>query len=144
MEANWVLYLWIGLGLALIVLEFVVPGLIIVFFGAAALAVALLVSLGLFPAWQSQIFVWAVLSLVLILVLRRQVRRWFPSLEEVGHPEESLVGESVQVLEDIPAGGEGRVRFQGSTWRAQSEEALSAGEVAKITGRDNILLYVSR
>ncbi|MBE7438730.1 MAG: NfeD family protein [Spirochaetales bacterium] len=138
------LYIWIFLGVALIVLEFIVPGLVVVFFGAAALIVALFISLGFFPAWQSQIFVWAVLSLLLILALRRQFRHWFPSLEEIGHPEESLTGEIVEVLEEIPAGGEGRVRFQGTSWKARSEQSIAAGEKVKITGRDNIILHVSR
>jgi len=138
------LYIWIVLGVGLIVLEFIVPGLVVVFFGVAALVVALAISLGFFPAWQSQVFVWAIVSLLLILALRRQFRHWFPSLEEVGHPEESLMGEIVEVLEEIPAGGEGRVRFQGTSWLARSNEAISAGEKAKITGRDNIILYVSR
>jgi hypothetical protein len=53
--------LWFLLGLALILLEFVVPGVILVFFGIGAWAAAVTTYFGLTASFQSQLLVFAVI-----------------------------------------------------------------------------------
>lgn len=139
-------WIWIGTGLALILFEFAIPGLVAVFFGAGAVLTGLLVALGLLDTFVAQLIFWVIASGVIIFSLREQVRRWFPALERYKPPEDEkdILGAVVEVVEDIGAEAAGRVRFQGSTWKAICREgAVDAGQRVKITGRDNLTLYVS-
>ena len=137
---------WIVLGVVLIVLELVVPGAVIVFFGVGAILTGILVSLGLLEGFGNQLLFFAISSMVLVLLLRKQVAQWFPALGDYNpyNEEEDLSGRIVEVLQDVkPDSDEGQVRYQGTTWKAKSKvSVISAGQKAKITGRDNLLLYV--
>ncbi len=137
---------WVILGVILLGLEFVIPGAVIMFFGLGAVLTGLAVALGLIKGLLGQLLFWAISSLVLFLLLRNQVKKWFPALEryELYDEDDDIRGKIVDVIKDIHPGEEkGRVRYQGSLWQAKSENAvLKAGQKAKITGRDNLLLYV--
>ncbi len=59
--------LWFLLGLALIFLEFVVPGVILVFFGIGAWAAAVTTYFGLTASFESQLLIFAVASILLLV-----------------------------------------------------------------------------
>ena len=136
---------WLVLGIVLILSEFLVPGLVVIFFGLGAVFVSLLVSLGWLPGLPGQLTAWALTSFLLIIVLRRQFRRWFPALESYTpfKEEEHWQDRPVEVLELITPEREGRVRWQGTSWIALSDERLEPGTLVKITGRDNLRLHVA-
>ena len=77
-------------GLAFLVLELVVPGLVLVFLGAGALLVALLIWLGLLTSWVTALIAWFISSLALLLGLRGLVVRLFPGEEETQSTDEEL------------------------------------------------------
>ena len=141
--ARWI---WIGLGVALIAFEFAIPGLVAVFFGVGAILTGLLVALGVLDSPPAQVLFWVVSSGVAFFTLREQVRRWFPAFERYKPPtgEDDLIGKEVEVIEAITEAEPGRVRFQGSSWKAICRSGpVAAGLRVKITGRDNLVLYVS-
>lgn len=137
---------WLIGGILLILLEFVVPGAIVVFFGLGAILTAAAVYFRMVDAPGLQFVFWSVSSLVLILIFRRQVRLWFPSLERYKPADEAteLLGTEVLVTQDVtPDSSEGRVRYQGTSWKARSTGGpIPAGSKAKIAGRKNIILYI--
>ena len=137
---------WLVLGGALIIAEFVIPGAVVIFFGAGAILTGAATALGWLPGPGSQLLFWMLSSLVLVGALRRQVRRWFPALESYNPPDETadMLGRTVQVLEDVSSEHErGRVRYQGTTWQARMKTGhISAGNRAKISGRDDLVIYV--
>ena len=57
---------------------------------------------------------------------------------------DALIGREVRVAEDIPAGGIGRVRIDGDSWQAQSNDGreIAAGERVRVLSYDSIILTV--
>lgn len=140
---------WFVLGLFLIVMEFFVPGVILVFFGAAAWIVCLTTWVGLTASSTSQLLLFAVASVCLIAMLRRWVRDKFSGhVSDIQNLEVNLdefTGKTVEVLETIEPGGmNGAVEFKGARWEAFSDETLVKGEAARIVSRDGIKLKVEK
>jgi membrane-bound ClpP family serine protease len=141
--------LWFLLGLALILLEFVVPGVILVFFGIGAWAAAVTTYFGLTASFQSQLLVFAVASVLLLVVLRKWIKGKFyghvANVQDQTQNLDEFSGHSVAVLQDvIPDKMEGVVEFKGARWRADSDEHIKKGEIAIITGVDGIILKVRK
>jgi membrane protein implicated in regulation of membrane protease activity len=59
-------------------------------------------------------------------------------------PIDSLVGEEVVLLGDLPAGGEGKAELRGVPWSARtaSGAALRAGQRCRVERIDGLTLWV--
>jgi len=141
---------WAVAGLALIALEALVPGLVIMFFGLGALATSLaLLAVDLEPAHQFLLF--AVVSAVSLFTLRGWFKKLFAGSAKADSRQvegiESLLGESAVVTEPVSPGGTGRVKLRGTFYTAQSAQALSEGDNVRVTGDprgDHSLLVVEK
>src|SRR5690606_27709481 len=71
---------WLLLGLALLISEFFVPGVVAVFFGIGALAVGLLTLAGVIESLPVQLLWFALISLVALFGLRRHCTRWLKGM----------------------------------------------------------------
>ncbi|MCK9995974.1 MAG: NfeD family protein [Candidatus Krumholzibacteria bacterium] len=145
MDFNPVL-IWFLAGLALIIFEFTLPGVILVFFGIGAWITALTTWMGLTNGWTSQLLVFAVSSVLMLVFLRRWFRaRFFGHSSEVQDPLENLDefrNQVVIVTEDIDPESGGKVEFKGADWSARCDTALSVGSRAVIQSVDGITLLV--
>lgn len=131
---------WFVIGLACVVAEFALPGLIIVFFGAGAWVVALIllaVDLNLF--WQLLVFIFS--SVAALWLLRH---RFVSRAESAADPTEEFVGASARVWEPLSRGQPGKVYFKGTLWKAEtlSPERLEKDQYVQITGTRSIVLLV--
>jgi membrane protein implicated in regulation of membrane protease activity len=140
--AAMVWWLWVVGGLALLVLEMVTPGgLFALFFGVGALCVSGLAAAGAGPVLQWVTF--PLLSVVLLATLRGrlQERLRSPASARV----DSLLGQEVLLIQDVPAGGEGKAELRGVPWTARAEGggALSSGQRCKVERVDGVVLYVT-
>ena len=136
---------WIVAGVVLMVLELIVPGMVLVFLGAGALTVALLVWLGLIQSWVVSITTWFILSLVFLLVLRGFFQRLMSGDTEKQSTDEDLdaFGEDVEVVEAIAPDRQGRIRYRGTTWEAACYEGtLEVGSTARIVYREDLVWVV--
>ncbi|MBI5496554.1 MAG: NfeD family protein [Deltaproteobacteria bacterium] len=136
---------WAVAGVAMMASELVVPGLIVVFPGAGALIVALLVWLGVLHGVMPCLLAWVVLSAVLLFGLRGWLMRKFPSEKAYAphNPDAEAYGTVVDVVEAIPADGAGRIRHEGTTWSATSRSgAIPAGARARLLFRENVAWVV--
>jgi len=134
-------WIWVLFGLALLVVEMVTPGgLFALFFGAGALCVAVVAAAGVTPVAQWIAF--PVLSVLLLATLRGRLQQRLRSSGSA--PVDALVGEEVLLLEDLPAGGEGKAELRGVPWsaRAAGGVALVAGQRCKVERVDGLVLYV--
>ena len=139
--------IWFLIGLGMILSEFFAPGIILVFFGLGAWTTAITTWMGLTTGWTSQLLVFAVSSVLYLVLLRRWFQARFAGFEDDQQdPKNQLddfVGQIVKVLEDIdPLDGSGRVEFKGAQWGARSTVAIAAGERARVIGVDSITLLV--
>ncbi len=138
--------IWFLVGLALILAEFMIPGVILIFFGVGAWLTALTAWLGMTPGWTSQLLAFAISSVVMLVLLRRWFRTKFFGYVEGGQNSEDnlddLAGHEVVVSQDIQPGETGKVEYKGAAWSARSDVPLSAGEPAVITRTEGITLIV--
>ncbi len=135
-------WLWVIVGLGLLVVEVATPGgLFAFFFGVGALCVAPLAALGFDPAWQWIAF--PIVSLLLVLVLRGRLQERLQAPR--GKPVDTLVGEEAVLLSDLPAGGEVQAELRGVPWsaRAASGIPMRQGQRCRVERVDGLVLYVT-
>lgn len=137
---------WLLLGLALLISEFFVPGLVAVFFGIGALAVGLLTLFGVIDSLAAQLLCFALISLAALFGLRRHCTRWFKGAvagrTERDLDNEGLLNQRVVVLTDF-VDDVGDVQLNGAKWDAESSDPLRAGDSAWVVGFSGIVLKVS-
>lgn len=139
--------IWLIGGLTLILLELLLPGGIVFFLGLAALIVSALLYAGLIGGWIQAFTVWFIASLTLLFALRGIVQKIIPAQIERAKTNQDLdaYGDIVEVRECIPVGGEGRIRFRDSTWRARNyrdDQDLEAGTKVRLIFRENLVWIV--
>ena len=146
MDFNPVL-IWFLAGLALIIFEFTLPGIIFVFFGVGAWITSLTTWMGLTPGWTSQLLTFSISSVVMLVLLRRWFRaKFFGHLSGGQDPLANLDdfrGQVVTVTADIDPVNGGKVEYKGADWSARCATALSAGSQAVIESADGITLVVT-
>jgi len=140
--------IWLGSGIFLMAIEFLVPGLVMVFVGLGALTVALGMHLGYIDEIVQQFITFFISSIIYLLTLRFLVLRFVPSdtRKENIDEDEEVIGSIVELVADINSGEFGRVEHSGSSWqaRAEGDQTILKGEQVKIIGRDNITWIVQK
>ena len=140
--------LWLGSGIFLMAIEFLVPGLVMVFVGLGALTVALGMHLGHIDGVLQQFITFFISSIIYLLTLRFLVLRFVPTVtrKENIDEDEEVMGSIVEIVADINSGEFGRVEHSGSSWqaRAEGDQTILKGEQVKIIGRDNITWIVQK
>ena len=135
---------WLILGLAFMGIEMfaVDVAFYLIFIGLAAVCTGLLELAGIILPMWGQWLVFAVLALVLMVFFRqklyKKLRGGLPGFEATS------VGQRVTVPEDLPAGGETRVRLRGSDWTAQNvgEEVIEKGSSVPVISTEGLILKV--
>ena len=132
---------WWALGLFLLGLEILAPGTFLMWFGLAALSVgtfALIVP----TSWTVQIFLFAVLSVVAVIVGRMVVRHLRPEDEESGLNDRGnrYVGRTYFLKEPI-TDREGRLNIDDTIWRISGPD-LPAGARVRVVAVDVARLIV--
>ena len=137
---------WMLLGLALLISEFFVPGLVAVFFGIGALVVGLLTLFGVIDSLAIQLLCFSLISLAALFGLRRHCARWLRGAvagrTEGDLDNAGLLNQRVAVLTDF-VDGIGDVQLNGAKWDAESADPLRAGDSAWVIGFSGIVLKVS-
>ena len=146
--SNLAISIWLGSGIFLMAIEFLVPGLVMVFVGLGALTVALGMHLGYIDGVLQQFTTFFISSIIYLLTLRFLVLRFFTSVtrKENIDEDEEVMGSIVELVADINSGEFGRVEHSGSSWqaRAEGDQTILKGEQVKIIGRDNITWIVQK
>jgi membrane protein implicated in regulation of membrane protease activity len=111
---------WFIIGLGLFLLELVIPGFFIFFFGLGAWITALVCLIG-DPGTNLQIIIFAITSVLSLIGLRRIIQKKFfyskgNQSEEV---EDEFTGKEALSTTDFGGNKNGKVEFKGTTWKAQ-------------------------
>lgn len=134
--------IWFLIGLGLLLLELVLPGLVILFFGIGAWVTALVCAItDINLNWQILIFLLA--SLLGLVVLRKYLRRKFFSRsdQEIQDQLEEFIGKKARALEDFKDGS-GKVEFKGTQWSARGDLQIRKGDWVTIQEKDGLTLIV--
>ena len=133
---NW----WILAGV-LLALELLVPSFFFLWFGAAALVVGILVQF--VPlAWQTQIALFAVLSIVALFASRLLIKRKNAGQDDsfLNRRGDRHVGKVFKCEAGIE-NGRGRVRIDDTIWLVSGPDC-AAGSAVRVTGVDGATLQV--
>lgn len=132
---------WLLLGLVLLGLEIVAPGVHFVWFGFSAMVVAGLVA-AFAVAWGWQVLAFSVIAAVLVMVMRNYASplKAKSDLPELNSRARQYIGRTAQ-LEDAISGGRGRVRIGDTMWIVAGADA-PAGTKVRIVDADGIVLKV--
>ncbi|UIJ70898.1 NfeD family protein [Aurantimonas sp. HBX-1] len=137
-------YGWWILGLLLLVLETVLPGVYLLFFGIAALVVGMNVLLigGAWFGWEQQVLAYVVVSAVAVFL----GRKWYGAKAEaqasgtLNKPTQRLIGREAVLSEDL-VGGRGRVGLEDSWWSVEGPD-LPKGTRVRVVGAEGSVLRV--
>ncbi len=137
--------IWFLIGLALFIMEFVLPGLIIAFFGVGAWIVALvclITDIGI----NTQLIIFIVSSVLSLFFLRKWLKGVFighsVSKQDLKEDLEEFIGQKAVVKEKITPKAGGKVEFHGTNWLAEADEEIAVETVVEIVGKENITLKV--
>ncbi len=137
--------IWFLVGIALLIMEFMAPGLIIAFFGAGACLVAI-VCLFADISLNTQLIIFIVSSVLLLIVLRKRLKGIFTghikSKQEMTEDISELVGERAVVTSAITPEANGKVELHGTDWQGQSDEEIAEGTAVEIVSKDGLTLKV--
>lgn len=134
--------IWFLIGLVLILLELVVPGLVLIFFGAGAWVTAL-ACWGFDMNINTQLLIFLISSTLSLLLLRNMIRKKYMDKKNPdGELEDEYIGKTAVAITSFNAGDVGKVLFKGSSWEAIANQAVTEGQRLKITGYQSIKLFV--
>jgi membrane protein implicated in regulation of membrane protease activity len=134
---------WFLIGLGLFLLELVIPGFFIFFFGLGAWVTALVCLLGE-PGINLQIVIFAITSVLSLIGLRRIIQRkfFYSKGDESGEVEDEFTGKEALAVTDFGGQQTGKVEFKGTTWKAESSSEIKSGQRVMILEKDNFKLIV--
>ena len=131
---------WFLIGLACVLAEFALPGLIIIFFGIGAWCSALLLLVLDFSVFF-QILFFILFSTLCLVFLRKRVSFQKEVTEDT---TEEFIGKRARAQDSFTKGEFGKVFFKGTSWKAEtlSKNIIEKGDYVKITGQESLTLLV--
>lgn len=135
---------WLIAFVVLLIIEIITLGLTTVWFALGAVVAFLAAYVG--APTIVQIIVFLVVSVVLLVVTRPIVMKYFNQKRERTNAE-SLIGQKAVVLETIDSiRGNGRVEVNGMEWSAKTEESelIEKDEIVSIKGIQGVKLIVEK
>jgi hypothetical protein len=137
-------WMWLLLGLILLVAEILTPGgFFVIFFGFGAIAVGVFSLLGMNLPLTFEILIFILLSGAALLLFRRPMLERF-KLDTPKKEIDSLVGEFAVAAAEIPAGGFGKAHLRGSYWNVRNvgEGTIAAAARVRVEKVDGLTLWV--
>lgn len=136
--------IWFIIGLALFLLELVLPGFVIFFFAVGAWITALL-CLVANPSLNIQVIVFAVTSVLSLLALRKMIQKRFFLAKDDGlsdSVEDEFTGKEAVAISSFKPGDTGKVDFKGTSWKAESDSEIHEGQRVVIKNKESFKLIV--
>ena len=138
-------WLWIYAGAALMLLELIVPGFILCFFGLSAATVGTLrFAFGEAFTLTWQLAAFSVFSILYIVLLRRCLQRVFVGgkVETKTDFDNESVGRVGKLTEAIRPPLTGRVMLGDAEWTAAADCPIEAGADVRVVAQQNLTMKV--
>lgn len=138
-------YVWIGVIVAAIVLEMLTDQIIAIWFMPSAIICAILDLCGVPLPWQLLVFL--LLSVAGIVLSRTVLKKHF-NFTKTATNVEAVVGEKCVVIERIDNyAGRGQAKVRGQIWSARSvddEETFEEGEILRVVAVEGVKLICKK
>ena len=126
--------IWFLAGVSFLIGEFILPGFILFFFSLGALIVSL-VTFFLDLSINSQIILFALSSVISLLIFRKYLKNIFKGNEEKNKDFDDSIKpqlETATVSKTIGANSLGEIKYKGTFYKAQSDRPIEEGEIVKV------------
>ncbi len=139
--------IWAIFGVILFVLEFLIPGVVISFFGLGAMITALTTYLNLTSSLDLQLIVFILSSILALVLFRKYLKKILygnstPLNDDIYNIEIGKIVPVIELIEPNEIGG--KVKYLGAPWSAECSERVGPGESVKIIGFNNLTLIVQK
>jgi len=137
--------IWFLVGLALLLAEFAIPGLIVLFFGIGAWIVAISCVVAA-PSLNVQLGIFIGSSVLSLVLLRSWLKGIFlghvTGRQDLNQDLNDFIGERAVVTQAIALKRAGKVELHGTNWTAEANEDIAEGTTVEVTQKDNLTLRV--
>jgi len=137
--------IWFLVGLLLLIAEFMIPGLIVFFFGVGAWVVAVVCLLTEITL-NVQLLIFIVSSVLLLVLLRSWVKGIFTGhvtgKQDLRQELSEFIGERAVVTQTITPKLAGKVELHGTNWVAEADVEISEGTAVEVVAKRNITFKV--
>lgn len=141
MVLSW--WLWVLLGILLLVLELMTPGgFYVLFFGVGAIVVGLLTALGITGSPAMQWLLFGLLSVALLLMFRKPLQR--RSAAPQTHEVDAIAGEIAVAMGTIGLHQLGKCELRGTAWNARNigDSVITPGQRCRVERVDGLTLDI--
>lgn len=142
MENNSVV--WFIIGIFFLLMEILLPGFVIFFFGIGGLITALFTYFFNIDSIIIQITIFIASSVLSLVFLRRTFSKLFRgNVNKDKELKDDFIGKKALVIHEIvPDSLNGKVEFNGTNWEAKSDIFIEKGTVVEIIERIDLKLIV--
>lgn len=142
---NMVFWHWWIVALVFVILEVFVPGAVLIWFGASAGVVGLLLFAMPDLGWELQFALWGALSIASVLISRRYLTKHpiktdQPNLNRRG----AQYVDRTFTLEEPVVNGYGKITVDDSTWKIKAPEDFKKGTKVRVTSVDGTMLIAEK
>lgn len=137
-----VYWTWWIIGIFLVILEISAPGTYFLWMGISAGIVGVILYIVPELAWELQLTIFAVLSVVTVLISRKYLQKNGEDQSTLSQRGKRYIGMTVVVEEPIE-NDIGKVRIEDTLWRAAGQDAPKGNKV-RIIGIDGATFQVER
>ncbi len=132
-----VFWYWWALAAALLVCEMMLPGVVFLFLAIGAAVAGAMLLIAADVSLEVQLVVFAVVSVVSAISLRRYLRGLQPVGSTLNARGESLVGQTF-VLDQPILGGRGRIKLGDGSWSVTGPDMVAGAKVrvAAVSGAE--------
>jgi membrane protein implicated in regulation of membrane protease activity len=138
-------WMWMIVGLALLVCEIITPGtFFFIFLGISSLLAGLVAWIAPdLPEWVPWLL-FSISSAVSLAFFRKPLMEKFKLSGKHGHKVDSLVGETALALENIAPGAMGKVELRGASWTARNtgDQPIQRSERPTVERVDGLTLNI--
>ncbi len=134
---------WILVAIVCGTIEIFSLGLWFLWLAISAAFIALLVSLGILSTLESQLLVFAFVTLMLIIFTRPLALRLFKTKDTVSNVQE-LIGQHGVTLTNLGPLEYGQVKVRGEVWTAFANEEIEVDTRVTVTGINGVKLAVEK
>ena len=141
MAMSW--WLWLLVGMGLLLLELITPGgFFIFFFGVGAVIVGVLAVLGIAGSQWFQWLLFGSLSAGALLLFRKPLQQKLRI--KTTHEVDTMIGETAIALADIGIREVGKAELRGSAWTARNigTAPIALGQRCRVTAVDGLTLHI--
>ncbi|TNF09265.1 MAG: NfeD family protein [Bacillota bacterium] len=135
------IWIWLGLILFTLVLEFLTSDMVAIWFTLAAVPSFILSLLNVNEIIQVVTFV--TISLILLLLTRPVVMKYFKT-NEIKSNVDAVVGQTGVVIKVITPDTVGRVKLRSNEWSAIAKDEIAVGEHVRVLDVEGVKLIVEK